>query len=242
MGVELLKPGAHRNPKHHPPMNPALATPLYVLGGVLFVLFIGRAIIRLRHRLRLKHALENYDQSQFVRNSRLSAFVKKHILYAPLLSTRHSREFRLMDTFHMGVVPLRLEAVLLLGYITLNLVFFFALIDWWAGYGEMMYQLKYAGGHLAVMNSPALVLTAGRNNPLIWLLGLPFDTFNLMHRWIGRLMVAGGILHVTCVVVGQNQTSETSCDRRDVSTAKIQQKAWPKLHILFGIPHSSLPG
>ncbi|KAI9037795.1 ferric reductase family protein [Aspergillus affinis] len=191
-------------------MNPALATPLYVLGGVFFVLFIGRAIIRLRHRRRRQEALEKKDQSRFVRSSRLSAFVKKHILYAPLFTTRHSREFRLLDTFHMGVVPLRLETLLLLGYIALNLIFFFALIDWWAEYSEMMYQLKYAGGHLAVMNSPALVLTAGRNNPLIWLLGLPFDTFNLMHRWIGRLMVAGGILHVICVVVGQAQKESMS--------------------------------
>lgn len=208
MGVDLLKPGAHRSHKYHPPMNPALATPLYVLGGLFFVFFIGRSISRLRQRQRLHEAINNNDQSRFVRTSRFSAFINKHILYAPLFSTRHSREFRLMDTFHMGTVPLRLEVLLLLGYIALNLIFFFALIDWRADFDEMMYQLKYAGGHLAVMNSPPLVLTAGRNNPLIWLLGLPFDTFNLMHRWIGRLMVGGAVLHVICVVVGQNQTSK----------------------------------
>ena len=33
-----------------------------------------------------------------------------------------------------------------------------------------------------------LFLIAERNNPLIKLLKLPFDTFNLFHRWLGRII------------------------------------------------------
>lgn len=103
----------------------------------------------------------------------------------------------------MGSIPLRLEATLVLGYITTDLLFLFVLVDWWTDYQEKMYQLKYAAGHLAVMNSPVLVLSAGRNNPLIPLLGIPFDTFNFLHRWVGRVMIAGALIHMGCVIGAQ---------------------------------------
>jgi hypothetical protein len=184
-------------------MNPALATPLFILSGFFTVLFLCRVVIRVRHRRRLREILQTDDQSKFSRTITVFAWMKKHVLYAPLFSKRHSREFRLLDRIHMGCMPLRLEATLLLGYITANLLFLFVLVDWWTDYQEKMYQLKYAAGHLAVMNSPALVLTAGRNNPLIPLLGIPFDTFNLLHRWVGRVMIAGALVHMGCVVGAQ---------------------------------------
>lgn len=36
---------------------------------------------------------------------------------------------------------------------------------------------------------------AGRNNPLINWLNLSFDTFNLLHRWFGRIVVLEAIAH-----------------------------------------------
>lgn len=36
---------------------------------------------------------------------------------------------------------------------------------------------------------------SGRNNPLIPLLGMPFDTFNLLHRWFGRIVIVEGVAH-----------------------------------------------
>ncbi|KKY15943.1 putative metalloreductase [Phaeomoniella chlamydospora] len=42
-----------------------------------------------------------------------------------------------------------------------------------------------------------LVALAGRNNPLIPLLKVNFDTFNLLHRWIGRIVILEAIAH-TC--------------------------------------------
>lgn len=209
MGVDLIQPGEERSRTFHPPMNPALATPLFVLGGVLAVLFLGRTVIRLRHRRRLRQAVEKEDQEALSVNSSLAASLNRHVFYAPLVSTRHSREFRLLGRIHMGIVPLRLESVLLVGYLAINFIFFFALIDWWKDYEEVMFQLKYAAGHLSVMNSPALVLTAGRNNPLIWMLGISFDTFNLLHRWVGRLMIVGAIVHMSCVIA--SKAAESRC-------------------------------
>lgn len=194
MGVERAASGPGE-----PPMNPGLATPLFALAGVVVVLFICRTIVLIRHHLRLRGTLQEGDESKFTTVSSLWANIKKHILYAPFCSVRHNREFRLLGRFHMGTIPLRLEVCFLLCYIALNIVFLFVLVDWSSDFHTKMFQLKYAAGHLAVMNSPALVLTAGRNNPLIPLLGIQFDTFNLVHRWIGRLMAVESVVHMGCV-------------------------------------------
>jgi hypothetical protein len=37
---------------------------------------------------------------------------------------------------------------------------------------------------------------AARNNPLINWLNLSFDTFNLLHRWTGRIVVLETLAHV----------------------------------------------
>ncbi|OGM47333.1 ferric-chelate reductase [Aspergillus bombycis] len=203
MGVDQLEPGRQHIQDDHPPMNPGLATPLYVLGGFFIISFLSRSIIRLRHHRRLREVLRDDKQERFARSGAFSAFFKKHVFYAPLLSIRHSREFRFLGRIHMGIIPLRLEAVLLLAYFVLNILFFFVLSNWWSGYQETLYQIKYAAGHLCVMNLPVLVLTAARNNPLIPMLGLQFDTFNLMHRWIGRLIIGEAVIHMACVVAGK---------------------------------------
>jgi len=36
---------------------------------------------------------------------------------------------------------------------------------------------------------------AARNNPLINWLNLSFDTFNLLHRWFGRIVVLEALTH-----------------------------------------------
>ncbi|GIC84420.1 ferric reductase family protein [Aspergillus udagawae] len=228
MGVELGGPGVDHSHRGYPhrPMNPALATPLFVLSGVFTVLFVCRVVIRVRHRRRLREILQTDDQSKFSRTSTIFAWIKKHVLYAPLFSKRHSREFQLFDRIHMGNIPSRLEATLLLAYITTNLLFLFVLVDWWTDYQEKMYQLKYAAGHLAVMNSPALVLTAGRNNPLIPLLGIPFDTFNLLHRWVGRIMISGALVHMGCVIGAQ---------ARQVTMDTIMNELLNKPFYVYGI-------
>ncbi|KAB8221527.1 ferric reductase NAD binding domain-containing protein [Aspergillus novoparasiticus] len=217
MGVDQIGPGKQHTRYDHPPMNPALATPLYVLGGFFVVSFLSRSIIRLRHHRRLREILREDKQEKFARNGALSAFFNKHVFYAPLWSLRHSREFRLLGRIHMGIVPLRLEAVLLLTYFVLNIIFFFVLANWCSGYEETMYQIKYAAGHLCVMNLPALVLTAARNNPLIPMLGLQFDTFNLMHRWIGRLIIGEAVVHMACVVAGE---------AKEMSMSKVTHLLW----------------
>lgn len=190
------------------PMNPGLATPLYVLSGVVVILFVCRIMTVMQHRRRLRDVLQNGDQMIQVNTSSLYGNFKKHVLYAPLFSTRHNREFRLFGKVHMGTVPLRLESFILATYLAVNIIFLFALVDWHSHFGEKLFQLKYSAGHLAVMNTPVLVITAGRNNPLITVLGISFDTFNLFHRWVGRLIAIQSVMHMGCVLGRMDHQSE----------------------------------
>ncbi|KAJ5280548.1 Riboflavin synthase-like beta-barrel [Penicillium angulare] len=197
MGVQLKGNGPGEAP-----MNPEVAVPLFVVGGLVAIAFLYRTIIRIRQRQRAKLALQTDDQAQISHTNGINASLKKHLLYAPLWGSRHSREFRFLR-LHMGSVPLRLEVILLIIYLALNIIFIIVTVDWWEPFTKKMFQLKYAAGHLAVMNTPGLVISAGRNNPLISMLGLSFDTFNFMHRWVGRTIAANAIIHMSAVLANQ---------------------------------------
>lgn len=184
-------------------MNPDVATPLFVVAAMVTILFLWQSIIRFHHRRRWQRALQTDDQTQLSQATPFSARLKKHLLYAPIWGNRHSREFRLFRRLHMGSPPLRVEVILLLVYIALNFTFVVVTVDWWTDFPRKMFQLKYAAGHLAVMNTPGLVLSAGRNNPLVPLLGLSFDTFNFMHRWVGRIVIANAVIHMGSVLANQ---------------------------------------
>ncbi|KAJ5372360.1 Riboflavin synthase-like beta-barrel [Penicillium concentricum] len=198
MGVELKGNGPGE-----PPMNPAIAVPLFVVAGLITILFVWKTVIRIRHRRRSKAARQGTDQTQLSRTNRFNAALKKHLLYAPIWGNRHSREFRVFR-LHMGSLPLRLEVICLLIYLSLNIIFIIVTVDWWVSdYTEKMFQLKFSAGHLAVMNTPGLVLGAGRNNPLVQLLGISFDTFNFMHRWVGRVITANAVIHMSAVLASK---------------------------------------
>lgn len=203
MGVELKADGPGEAP-----MNPTIGVPLFVVGLLVVILFAWKTVIRIRQRQRLRQATIGADQTQLSRSSHINAFLKKHVLYAPIWGNRHSLEFRFFR-LHMGSIPLRLEMICLLVYLSLNLIFIIVTVDWWIeDYPEKMFQLKYSAGHLAVMNTPGLVLAAGRNNPLIQLLGISFDAFNFMHRWVGRVIAANAVIHMSAVLAGQAFTRE----------------------------------
>jgi predicted ferric reductase len=54
---------------------------------------------------------------------------------------------------------------------------------------------------------------AGRNNPLISLLNVPFDSFNMMHRWLGRLAVLEAIAHTLCWMINKVDTGKDLSDQ-----------------------------
>ncbi|KAF5699937.1 ferric cupric reductase transmembrane component 2 [Fusarium mundagurra] len=120
---------------------------------------------------------------------------KKHIIYAPLWKKRHSRVFRLSSAISVGTLPSRLHMALLVGYLGSNFTYMFMLN--WANDNRYAFcaELRGRSGNLALVNMVPLIVLAGRNNPLIPVLKISFDMCNLLHRWIGRIVVLEVVIH-----------------------------------------------
>ncbi|EGE05891.1 metalloreductase [Trichophyton equinum CBS 127.97] len=127
--------------------------------------------------------------------STLWSDIKKHVLYAPLGSKRHNREFKLSEAVNVGTLPSRFHTVLLTCYL-LSQVAYCSVLDYRANNkAALVAELRGRSGNLALLNMIPLFILAGRNNPLIPLLRVSFDTYNLMHRWIGRIVIIESIVH-----------------------------------------------
>lgn len=121
--------------------------------------------------------------------------MKKHMIYAPLWNKRHNREIRLSSVVNVGTLPSRLHAILLLSYLGSNVAYLFFL-DWKVrNKYALCAELRGRSGTLAVVNMLPLIIFAGRNNPFIWMLKISFDTYNLLHRWLGRIVVIEIFIH-----------------------------------------------
>ncbi|EJT74423.1 FreB protein [Gaeumannomyces tritici R3-111a-1] len=121
--------------------------------------------------------------------------LKKHLIYAPLWKKRHNREIRLSSAFNMGTLPSRLHAVLLTLYLFSNIAYMLVLNFANENRYSFAAEVRGRSGTLAAVNMVPLLLLAARNNPLIGLLQISFDTYNLIHRWIGRTVVIETIIH-----------------------------------------------
>ncbi|PBP28679.1 ferric reductase like transmembrane component, partial [Diplocarpon rosae] len=139
--------------------------------------------------------LNNETQAYFVAPAERFASFKKHLLYAPAFSKRHNRELQISSAINMGTLPTRLQGLFLMAYLGTNVAFSVVSIDWSLPYADALVQLRNRTGTLAVVNMIPLVVMAGRNNILINWLNISFDTFNLLHRWFGRIVVLEAMAH-----------------------------------------------
>ncbi|KAF1352980.1 hypothetical protein EJ07DRAFT_134853 [Lizonia empirigonia] len=156
--------------------------------------------------VRTVSCLNNDTQRYFAIPNRLYARFKKSCLDAPLWRTRHHREFKLSSALNVGTLPSRLQSFFLVGYFAVNIGFCVWKIDYSsfsAGAGELLSR----SGIMAVMNMIPLFLLAGRNNPIIKLTGISFDTMNLIHRWFGRIVVLEALTHTICWIANKVQSS-----------------------------------
>ncbi|CAK7564189.1 MAG: hypothetical protein SEPTF4163_002074 [Sporothrix epigloea] len=149
-------------------------------------------------RLRLVTAMSQPASSQkYWQSAQWShmPWIKQQLMYAPIGRKRHNREIRILSFLKIGTLPTRLQAVLLFAYVLSNLVYMFFLNysqpDHWA----LLAELRGRSGTLAAVNMIPLLIFATRNNPLIHLLRISFDTFNLLHRWLGRIVVFESVIH-----------------------------------------------
>lgn len=122
---------------------------------------------------------------------------KKHILLAPFWKRRHNRELKITAAVGMGTLPSRLHAILLGLYAISNIVYC-CMLDYSMEKEAIIAEARGRSGILAVANMVPLIVLAGRNNPLIPLLRVSFDTYNLLHRWFGRMVVVEALVHTGC--------------------------------------------
>lgn len=178
---------------HTYPSN-ALYTSLVLTATVVF---IARAVQVSSAHVRFLASMNlGKDQQQYwTKNHPVWTKIKKNLFVAPLINKRHNREFQLSSAIGIGTLPSRLHTLFLSFYILSN-VLYCCLLDYHnQTKAALLAEARGRTGHLAVMNMLPLFLFAARNNPLISLLGVSFDTFNLFHRWIGRIVVLESLAH-----------------------------------------------
>ncbi|KAK0943865.1 hypothetical protein LTR29_004630 [Friedmanniomyces endolithicus] len=158
--------------------------------------------------------------------------VKKNLLYAPLGKTRHNREVQLSKAISVGTLPSRFHTVLLGLYLATNVGYCLALT--WRRENEfsVIAQLRGRTGSLAAFNLIPTVLFALRNNPLIPITRVSYDTFNLLHRWCARVVVLETILHTICWAV--NIYESGGMKQIHVSLATSTSYQWAVFVSAFG--------
>ncbi|KAM7222408.1 Ferric reductase like transmembrane component domain containing protein [Rhypophila decipiens] len=177
-----------------------------ILGGISAALLIWRLSMVLIKYIRTVACLTNDTQRYFAAPSTKISWFKKNVLYAPIFGKRHNREFQLSSAVNVGTLPTRFQLVFLLAYFAANVAFCVITIDYSLPYAQVARLVRNRTGVLSVINMIPLFILAGRNNPLIYLLGISFDTYNLIHRWLGRIVILEALAHTLAFLAGNAQT------------------------------------
>jgi hypothetical protein len=171
---------------------------LSIVAAVLVVFAIRLAQLFVSY-IRNIHCMTTERPSQqnyfSVDRSRLWAWLKKHLIYAPLGKKRHNRELQLSGAVNYGTLPSRVHTLILVLYAATNIIYCL-ILDWHNPQNGALYaELRGRSGILATVNLIPLIVLAQRNNIAIPILRVSFDTFNLFHRWIGRLVAVLSLIH-----------------------------------------------
>lgn len=147
-------------------------------------------------------------------------FAKKQILYAPLGEKRHNREVQLSSAIGMGTLPSRFQTILISVYMASQVIYCLYLDYGVNEKAALVAELRGRSGTLAVLNMVPLFLLAARNNPLISILHISFDTYNLIHRWLGRIIVLEAVTHTAAWAVN-------ACDEQNLTAALARIRDTP---------------
>jgi len=181
------------------PMNMVFKEGIWWMLGIAALLVLGIRIsqllwMQLRQvaamtQPREKQAYWKYSQHEWM------PWIKKYVLYAPLGKKRHNREIRLSIAGHMGTLPSRFHTIVVGVFLLSNTIYMFW-VDWnQENKYALCAEIRGRSGTLSMVNMVPLIILAGRNNPLIWMLHISFDTYNLLHRWMGRVVIIEAVIH-----------------------------------------------
>ena len=171
-----------------------------LLAAIVVALGIYRVVILSVQYIRTLTCLNNDTQRYFEEPSHAYGNFKQHLIYAPLFRKRHNRELRI-SSLSFGILPTRFQSLFLTAVVVMNIVFCAYKIEWHGNQSALLNHLRNRTGTLAVVNMIPLVIMAGRNNPLVTLLSISYDKFNLFHRWFGRIVVVETIVHVLAFTI-----------------------------------------
>ncbi|KAG8629770.1 hypothetical protein KVT40_001389 [Elsinoe batatas] len=179
----------------------------YLWLAIIGAMFVHRIVLSALKHMRNLTCMNNEKQKYFSDVDPAYASVKKHLLDAPLFRKRHNREIMLSSAVNVGTVPSRLQSLFIVVYFGINIAFCFL----WLGYDQkrpaLLKEIRNRTGVLSFVNMVPLFLFAGRNNILIRLLDISFDSYNMMHRWLGRIAVLHAIAHTVAYCTNKVETT-----------------------------------
>jgi hypothetical protein len=123
-----------------------------ICASLVVVLVVWRVFIESTKHIRTLACLNNDTQRYFTKPTKSWASFKKHVLYAPIFSKRHNREFQLSPAINVGTLPTRFQLMFLVGYFGTNVAFCVVSIDWNQPTVTAAKELRNRTGILAVVN------------------------------------------------------------------------------------------
>lgn len=162
------------------------------------VILLGLRITNMwwRHQRHLS-AMANPNNQNYWSMNRTSwwPWLNRHVLAAPLWKKRHNASFQISSAIDNGTLPGRWHTIMLVVYVALNTAWCVALPYSVLDHKQTVAALRGRSGTLAALNLIPTILFALRNNPLITLLQVSYDDFNLFHRWAARITIIEAIVH-----------------------------------------------
>jgi len=184
------------------------STILYTCTALVCIIIFGTRMAQQAHA-HIRHVTSfasTADQQRYWKQDQNTwwPWIKEHLIYAPLKHKRHNREIQLTRAVGVGTIPGRLHTIVLVLFLLSNVVYCLMLDYSGPNAGSAIAEFRGRTGHLSCMNMIALFILAGRNNPLIQILKVSFDTMNLFHRWIGRVVVLEAVAHTVAWAVNKH--------------------------------------
>jgi hypothetical protein len=145
--------------------NESLSTYLFIiLGAVSVAVIIWRVTDVITKYTRTVTCLANDRQRYFAIPSPNLSLIKRHVLYAPVLSKRHNREIQLSSAVNVGTLPTRFQLLFLTGYLATNVAFCVIAIPFAGDYTAATTALRNRSGALATANMVRGLLSLNFNH------------------------------------------------------------------------------
>ena len=177
---------------------------LWSLLAISVVLLAYRSAGRIYAHMRHLACLTNGgSQRYFATASPTLSWLKDHILYAPLFHHRRATEIKLTNNVNLGSVPTRFQSLFIIAIGAVNIFSCVYNIPWSDPVLEVLPVLRNRTGTLSVGNLIPILLMSTIKNPFISMMDISYSSFNLIHRWLGRLLILQGIAHTLCYVIAK---------------------------------------